>query len=39
MTSNLGSRDIQSATENPLADRDIKTDVYKSCEIISNPSF
>ncbi|PYT00045.1 MAG: ATP-dependent chaperone ClpB [Acidobacteria bacterium] len=27
MTSNLGSREIQAATENPLADRDIRTNV------------
>ena len=29
MTSNLGSREIQAATENPLADRDIRTNVLQ----------
>ncbi len=39
MTSNLGSREIQSATENPLADRDIKTDVLQVLRDHFKPEF
>ncbi len=39
MTSNLGSREIQSATENPLADRDIKSDVLQVLRDHFKPEF
>jgi len=39
MTSNLGSREIQSATENPLADRDIRTDVLQVLRDHFKPEF
>ena len=39
MTSNLGSREIQSATENPLADRDIKKDVLQVLRDHFKPEF
>src|SRR5205085_4336482 len=39
MTSNLGSREIQSATENPLADRDIRDDVLKVLRDHFKPEF
>jgi ATP-dependent Clp protease ATP-binding subunit ClpB len=39
MTSNLGSREIQSATENPLADRDIKNDVLEVLRASFKPEF
>jgi ATP-dependent Clp protease ATP-binding subunit ClpB len=39
MTSNLGSREIQSATENPLADRDMKTDVLQVLRGHFKPEF
>ena len=39
MTSNLGSREIQSATENPLADRDIQNDVLKVLRDHFKPEF
>jgi ATP-dependent Clp protease ATP-binding subunit ClpB len=39
MTSNLGSRQIQSAAENPLADRDIRTDVLQVLRDHFKPEF
>ncbi|MEP6788770.1 MAG: AAA family ATPase, partial [Acidobacteriota bacterium] len=39
MTSNLGSREIQSATENPLADRDIRSDVLQVLRDHFKPEF
>src|SRR6187401_1297303 len=39
MTSNLGSREIQSATENPLADRDIRADVLQVLRDHFKPEF
>ncbi|MGE3466441.1 MAG: AAA family ATPase, partial [Pyrinomonadaceae bacterium] len=39
MTSNLGSREIQSATENPLADRDVRTDVLQVLRDHFKPEF
>ncbi|MBX3287807.1 MAG: ATP-dependent chaperone ClpB [Acidobacteria bacterium] len=39
MTSNLGSREIQSATENPLADRDPKADVLHVLREHFKPEF
>jgi ATP-dependent Clp protease ATP-binding subunit ClpB len=39
MTSNLGSREIQAAAENPLADRDIKNDVLKVLRDHFKPEF
>jgi len=39
MTSNLGSREIQASTENPLADRDIKTDVLQVLRDHFKPEF
>ena len=39
MTSNLGSREIQSATENPLADRNIKNDVLQVLRDHFKPEF
>ena len=39
MTSNLGSREIQSATENPLVDRDIRNDVLKVLRDHFKPEF
>lgn len=39
MTSNLGSREIQSATENPLADRDIRNEVLKVLRDHFKPEF
>ena len=39
MTSNLGSREIQAATENPLADRDIKTNVLQVLRDHFKPEF
>lgn len=39
MTSNLGSREIQSANENPLADRDPKTDVLHVLREHFKPEF
>jgi ATP-dependent Clp protease ATP-binding subunit ClpB len=39
MTSNLGSREIQSATENPLADRNIKTEVLQVLRDHFKPEF
>jgi len=39
MTSNLGSREIQSSTENPLADRDIKKDVLQVLRDHFKPEF
>lgn len=39
MTSNLGSREIQSATENPLADRDIRNDVLRVLRDHFKPEF
>ena len=39
MTSNLGSRAIQAATENPLADRDIKSDVLQVLRDHFKPEF
>jgi len=39
MTSNLGSREIQTAAENPLADRDIKTDVLQVLRDHFKPEF
>jgi ATP-dependent Clp protease ATP-binding subunit ClpB len=39
MTSNLGSREIQSATENPLADRNIRTEVLKVLRDHFKPEF
>jgi ATP-dependent Clp protease ATP-binding subunit ClpB len=39
MTSNLGSREIQTATENPLADRDIRTEVLQVLRDYFKPEF
>ncbi len=39
MTSNLGSRAIQAATENPLADRDIRSDVLQVLRDHFKPEF
>ncbi len=39
MTSNLGSREIQSATENPLADRNIRTEVLQVLRDHFKPEF
>ncbi|QQS32036.1 MAG: ATP-dependent chaperone ClpB [Acidobacteriota bacterium] len=39
MTSNLGSREIQSAAENPLADRDTKADVLQVLRGHFKPEF
>jgi len=39
MTSNLGSREIQAATENPLADRDIRTNVLQVLRDHFKPEF
>jgi ATP-dependent Clp protease ATP-binding subunit ClpB len=39
MTSNLGSREIMSATENPLADRNIKDDVLEVLRNHFKPEF
>ncbi|MBV9241210.1 MAG: ATP-dependent chaperone ClpB [Acidobacteria bacterium] len=39
MTSNLGSREIQSATENPLADRDIRNEVLQVLRDHFKPEF
>jgi ATP-dependent Clp protease ATP-binding subunit ClpB len=39
MTSNLGSREIQAATENPLADRDIRTSVLQVLRDHFKPEF
>jgi ATP-dependent Clp protease ATP-binding subunit ClpB len=39
MTSNLGSREIQSATENPLVDRDIRKDVLEVLRSHFKPEF
>ncbi len=39
MTSNLGSREIQSAAENPHADRDIRTEVLKVLRDHFKPEF
>ena len=39
MTSNLGSREIQSAAENPLADRDIRNEVVKVLRDHFKPEF
>jgi ATP-dependent Clp protease ATP-binding subunit ClpB len=39
MTSNLGSREIQAAAENPLADRDIRNDVLKVLRDHFKPEF
>lgn len=39
MTSNLGSREIQADTVNPLADRDIKTDVLQVLRDHFKPEF
>ncbi len=39
MTSNLGSREIQAGTENPLADRDMKTDVLQVLRDHFKPEF
>ncbi|MEQ1604064.1 MAG: ATP-dependent chaperone ClpB [Pyrinomonadaceae bacterium] len=39
MTSNLGSREIQTATENPLADRDIRTEVLQVLRDHFKPEF
>ncbi|MEO7674587.1 MAG: AAA family ATPase, partial [Pyrinomonadaceae bacterium] len=39
MTSNLGSREIQAATINPLADRDIRTDVLQVLKDHFKPEF
>ena len=39
MTSNLGSREIQAAAENPLADRDIKSDVLQVLRDHFKPEF
>src|SRR5205807_1605469 len=39
MTSNLGSRQIQSATENPLVDRDIKNEVLQVLRDHFKPEF
>ena len=39
MTSNLGSREIQSATENPLADRNIRSEVLQVLRDHFKPEF
>nr|HMS38907.1 ATP-dependent Clp protease ATP-binding subunit [Pyrinomonadaceae bacterium] len=39
MTSNLGSRQIQSAAENPLADRDVRQDVLQVLRDHFKPEF
>lgn len=39
MTSNLGSREIQAATQNPLADRDIRSDVLQVLRDHFKPEF
>lgn len=39
MTSNLGSREIQAATTNPLADRDIRSDVLQVLRDHFKPEF
>ena len=39
MTSNLGSREIQSAQANPLADRDIRADVMEVLRNYFKPEF
>ena len=39
MTSNLGSREIQAATENPLADRDIRANVLQVLRDHFKPEF
>jgi ATP-dependent Clp protease ATP-binding subunit ClpB len=39
MTSNLGSREIQAAAENPLADRDIRKDVLQVLRDHFKPEF
>ncbi|MBK9164661.1 MAG: ATP-dependent chaperone ClpB [Acidobacteria bacterium] len=39
MTSNLGSREIQASTENPLADRDIRTNVLQVLKDHFKPEF
>ncbi len=39
MTSNLGSREIQSSTINPLVDRDIKTDILQVLRDHFKPEF
>jgi ATP-dependent Clp protease ATP-binding subunit ClpB len=39
MTSNLGSREIQAAAENPLADRDIRTNVLQVLRDHFKPEF
>jgi len=39
MTSNLGSREIQSANENPLADRDVRSDVLAVLRDHFKPEF
>jgi ATP-dependent Clp protease ATP-binding subunit ClpB len=39
MTSNLGSRAIQAATENPLADRDVRDDVLQVLRDHFKPEF
>lgn len=39
MTSNLGSRQIQAANENPLADHDVKTDVLQVLRDHFKPEF
>jgi ATP-dependent Clp protease ATP-binding subunit ClpB len=39
MTSNLGSREIQASTENPLADRNIRTDVLQVLRDHFKPEF
>ena len=39
MTSNLGSREIQSATENPLADRNIRNDILQVLRDHFKPEF
>ncbi len=39
MTSNLGSREIQAATVNPLVDRDIKTDILQVLRDHFKPEF
>lgn len=39
MTSNLGSREIQASTENPLADRDVRKDVLQVLRDHFKPEF
>lgn len=39
MTSNLGSREIQASVENPLADRDIRSDVLQVLRDHFKPEF